>query len=165
MTSTQLEFLPSKLGRLRELTNELTHEETELYLFFKLSPDLFCLADANGYLRKINDAWYKVLGWTEDELMEHSFFEFIHPDDIQRTKEVMGHMTEQDVIRFHNRYRKKNSDDYVVLEWSATKWTDGLTYAAARPVPSECMMCPEADKRLKIMQLGRNHRTAPNNAG
>jgi PAS domain S-box-containing protein len=157
-SETLLSFPPSKLGRLRELTEELTAEETELYLFFKLAPDLFCLADSSGYLRKVNAAWTKILGWTEEELLTHQFFDFIHPEDVARTKSVMSHMSDQEVIRFHNRYQKKNSQDYEVLEWSATRWTDGLTYAAARPVPPACLLCPESEERFGNI-LGRNHRT------
>lgn len=142
-----LDLPPSNLGRLRSLTEELTSEETELFLFFKLSPDMFCLADNDGYLQKINDAWTRILGWTQDELLSRPFTDFIHLDDVDKTLQIMSRMHKQDVIRFHNRY-KTTDNEYKVLEWSATKWTDGLTYAVARPVPSECMKCPESQKRF-----------------
>jgi PAS domain S-box-containing protein len=143
-----LELGPSLCGRIRELTDELTEEETALYLFFKLSPDMFCIADTEGMLRKVNAAWTNTLGWAEQELVEQPFLAFIHPDDVDRTKHIMGHMAEQDVIRFHNRYRKKDSNDYVVVEWSATAWINGLTYAVGRQVPDKCLTCPDSEERL-----------------
>ena len=151
MTMT-LQFEPSHLGRIRQLTEELTVEK-ELYLFFKLSPDMFCVADRDGCLCMVNAAWTKILGWTEEELLNISFLELVHPDDMDNTIRAMDHMDEQEVIRFHNRYRKKGSDEYIVLEWSATAWIDGLTYATARQVPVQCLVCPEAAERF-----GWNHR-------
>ena len=156
-------FPPSKLGRIRELTEELTQEETELFLFFKLAPDLFCVADSSGYLRKINSAWQKTLGWSEEHLLSKQFLDFIHPDDVERTKLVMDHMSDQEVIRFHNRY-KRSDGGYEVLEWNATKWTDDLTYAAARPVPNACLMCPDSEERFGN-KLGCNHRSGAGKNG
>ena len=153
MTVT-LQFEPSHLGRIRQLTEELTKEEKTLDLFFELSPDMFCIADSDGYLCKINAAWTKTLGWTEEELLAIPFIEFVHSDDVVNTKHVMEHMEEREVIRFHNRYRVKDSDKYIVLEWSATAWIDGLTYATARQVPIQCLTCPDAETRF-----GWNHRS------
>lgn len=148
MTLSTLQFEPSLCGRIRKLTEKLAEEETTLYLFFTLSPDMFCIADSNGYLRKVNAAWTKELGWTKEELLSVPFLELIHPDDVENTKHILEHMEEQDVIRFHNRYRKKGTGEYVVLEWCATAWTNGFTYATARPVPERCLVCPESEERL-----------------
>lgn len=145
---TEIQFMPSQLDKLRVLTEELTEEDTKLQLFFTLSPDMFCIADRQGDLITVNDAWTRILGWSEEELMSHTLLDLVHPDDIARTKAIMAHMSDHDIIRFHNRYKMKDKNDYVVLEWSATKWTDGLTYAAARPVPEECMKCPDSEKRF-----------------
>lgn len=159
-----IDFGPTSLGRIRQLTEELNEEETTLYLFFKLAPDLFCIADNTGYLRKVNQAWQMILGWSEEELLSVPFMKFVHPDDVSRTQDIMNHMAEQDIIRFHNRYRRKpgttnlteeksiaGEDDYVVLEWSATAWHNGLTYAAARQVPATCLTCPDAEERFGWM--------------
>lgn len=136
MTVT-LQFKPSHLGRIRQLTEELTDEGKELHLFFKLSPDMFCIADKHGYFCKVNAAWTKILGWTEKELLEIPFIQLVHPNDVNNTKHILEHMEEQEVIRFHNRYRRKGSNEYVVLEWSATAWIDGFIYATARQVPEQ----------------------------
>jgi PAS domain S-box-containing protein len=115
---------------------------------------MFCIADAE-YLKRVNAAWTRILGWTETELLARPLSTFIHPDDVEVTKNVLGHMTEQDTIRFHNRYRKKDSNDYVIFEWNTTRWTDGLIYAIARPVPGS---------QLKRFTNIGNHQTGNENA-
>lgn len=154
-------FAPTNMGRIRQLTEELSEElsedQTTLYLFFKLASNLFCVADSTGYFQKVNQAWSMILGWTEEELLSIPFIKFIHPDDISRTQDIV-HMKKNDIIRFHNRYRRKSGttnlieeksiagdDDYVTLEWSSTALDNGLTYAAARQVPASCLQCSESE--------------------
>lgn len=156
-----IDFGPTQLGRIRQLTEDLNEEETTLLLFFKLSPDMFCIADETGYFRRVNQAWQMTLGWSEEELLSLPFVTFVHPDDIERTESIMKRMKRHDTIRFHNRYRRKPGTtnlieeksvagdyDYVVLEWSSTAWHNGLTYAAARQVPADCLRCPDAEQRF-----------------
>lgn len=154
---------PSKLKRIRKLTEELTDEETALYMFFRLSPDLFCIADTNGMLVKVNPAWTKVLGWSESELLSTPFLKFVHPEDVDRTKMIMGEMAFDDIVRFHNRYKERDGS-YAILEWNATAWNNGYCYASARPVPQECLRCQEANDRFgwtqKALGLG-NAATKP----
>jgi len=147
------DFGPTKLVRLRELTDELTEDDTANSLFFKLSSDLFCIADNTGYFKKVNETW-EMLGWSVNELLTIPFIKLIHPDDIAKTLRVMEDMVENNIIRFYNRYRRKpgtlygnaevaGQNSYAVLEWSATSWKNGLTYASARQVPINCLSCPE----------------------
>lgn len=156
-----IQFAPTNMGRIRQLTEELTEDQTALYLFFKLAPDLFCIADNTGYFQRVNQAWSMILGWSEEELLSVPFVKFIHPDDVDRTEDIVRHMENNDIIRFHNRYRRKpgttnlieeksvaGDNDYVILEWSSTAWDNGLTYAAARQVPASCLKCPDAEERF-----------------
>jgi len=141
----------ANLRKIKKLTERLDTEceigEVGLINFWNLSPDMFVVASTDGRFLEINDSWTSVLGWTKDELLSTSWFDFIHPNDVRPTREVIGHMTTNTLLRFHNRYRKK-SGGYVSLEWSATQWRDGKCYAVARPVPSLCLTCPEAASRF-----------------
>lgn len=163
MITKTIDFGPTKLGRIRQLTEELNAEELAIHLFFKLAPDLFCIADETGYFRTVNNAWKLMLGWTDEELLSRPILEFIHPDDVELTRDIMTRMENQDIIRFHNRIRRKigsinrindpeglpaGEEEYVVLEWSATAWHNQLTYAVARQVPVSCLLCPDAQERF-----------------
>jgi PAS domain S-box-containing protein len=164
MIAESIDLGPTKLGRIRQLTEELNADELAIHLFFKLAPDLFCIANNSGYLKKINQAWNLMLGWTEFELMSVPIISYVHHEDIERTNEIMTMMKYQDIIRFHNRFKRKpgtinkvdyqdqtpaGDDDYVVLEWNSTAWSNDLTYSVARQVPISCLMCPESQNRFK----------------
>src|SRR5262249_25622658 len=75
---------------------------------FDLSPDLICVADFNGLFRRVNRAFERALGWTQEELEGRPFRELIHPDDLERTlAEFLRLMTTgQPTLSFENRYRR-----------------------------------------------------------
>jgi len=113
----------------------LQRVENDMNRFFELSLDLFCIADFNGYFRRINANFTRVLGHPESELLSRPFLDFIHPDDHAETIRVMGVLLEgQPVVRFRNRYRTIN-DELITLEWTAKAiGSEKLIFAVARDV-------------------------------
>ena len=107
--------------------------ESDMSRFFELSHDLFCFAGMDGFFRRINDNFTKVLGYSEAELLSMPFMYFVHPEDQAPTMVAMQDLTEgKTVIRFRNRYRKKTGD-YVVFEWTAKSIIEeNLIFAVAR---------------------------------
>lgn len=142
-------FPSSNVKRIRELTFELGDGDRELAMFFDLCPDLLCIVSSDGYFVKLNKAWQRELGWSIQELTERPFIDFVHPEDVRRTTDIMRNMRSCQAVRFCNRYRIKGSDKYVVLEWNATNWYDGSTYAVAREVPQECLSCQNTIGRFE----------------
>jgi PAS domain S-box-containing protein len=124
---------------LRQLTEELIAKDQELKnsnevlsAFFDMSLDLLCIA-RNGYFKRLNPAWAKVLGYSEEELLSVPFMDFIHPDDVEKTRAMLSDLHEgQPATYFRNRYRKKDGT-YVTLCWtSAPALEDGTLCAIAR---------------------------------
>jgi PAS domain-containing protein len=56
---------------------------------FKLSLDLLCIATVDGRWMRVNPAVEKTLGYAAEELVSRPFFDFIHPDDLERTRGAM----------------------------------------------------------------------------
>jgi PAS domain S-box-containing protein len=83
----------------------------EFRKFFEVSIDLMCIAGTDGYFRRVNPAFPKVLG-LERGGAPHSkpFFDFVHPDDVatdaaRRWRSSSGGTP---TISFQNRYRCKD---------------------------------------------------------
>ncbi|MFA5011374.1 MAG: PAS domain S-box protein [Ignavibacteria bacterium] len=110
-------------------------ENSELYaaleMFFTKSTDLMCIIDSNEYFQLLNPAWENVLGYSNEELKSKPYYEFIHPDDVQWTREL----AEEDakagasVTSLINRYVAKNGS-IVWLEWKASMFQDGISGCA-----------------------------------
>ncbi|BBM83537.1 PAS domain S-box protein [Candidatus Uabimicrobium amorphum] len=123
----------------RKQSNLLPPDVMEEYdIFFNSSPDLFCIATLDGYFKKINYRWEKLLGYTQEELCSRRFIEFIHPDDHQATIEKLSQLgTGKEVIHFENRYRNRDGKWYY-LRWNAKAYPKrGLCYATARNITKE----------------------------
>ena len=75
--------------------------EEELNQFFNVSLDLLCIANTDGYFLRLNPTWERVLGYTREELMAKRFLDFVHPDDLDRTREAVSTLaSQQKVISF-----------------------------------------------------------------
>lgn len=83
----------------------------EFEQLFNLSLDLMCIAGTDGYFKRVNPAFEKHLGWSSEELLSKTYFEFIHPSDISRTFEhikVLAH--NQPIAGFDLRLKTVNGD-------------------------------------------------------
>jgi len=103
--------------------------------FFNHTSDFACIANMEGYFEIINPNFEKVLGYSEKELLENKFVDFVHPDDIESTqKEIDKLKTGAVTINFVNRYRKKDGN-YLWFDWNTTPDTaTGKLYAMARDI-------------------------------
>lgn len=109
--------------------------EDDMTRFFELSLDLFCIAGTDGYFRRVNQNFTKVLGYSEDELLSTPFLDFVIPEDRDETVGVMKQLIQgQPVIRFRNRYRTRNGD-VIQFEWTAKSLPhEKQIFAVARQV-------------------------------
>lgn len=121
-------------GSSRDISKRKYAEE-EVKRFFNLVRDMACIANVDGYFLKVNPEWEKVLGYSERELIETPFAEFIHPDDREATfKEVDKQLAGEKTIKFTNRYRAKDGS-YKWLEWNTTPAVNNkYLFAVARDV-------------------------------
>jgi two-component system sensor histidine kinase/response regulator len=109
--------------------------QEELDRFFKLSLDMLCIAGFDGYFKRVNPVWQRVLGWTEAELLAQPYLDLVHPDDREATIAEAEKLTQgAEVIHFENRFRHKDGTVRWLL-WASTPFAEQrLVYAAARDI-------------------------------
>lgn len=109
--------------------------EQELDRFFALSQDVLCVAGMDGYFKRVNPAFERMLGYSREELLSRPYLEFVHPDDREATRrQADGCATGRSVDRFENRYRCKDGS-YRWLMWTSTApGAEGVVYATAHDV-------------------------------
>ena len=112
---------------------EQKKQKEELENFFAVNLDLLCIADLEGNFIKTNEIWSTTLGYSTEELNKRKFLEFVHPDDLQATLDVMADLGRgEDILNFTNRYRSKEGS-YRYIEWRSHPIGNRI-YAAARDI-------------------------------
>ena len=106
---------------------------SEFRRFFDVSIDMMCIASTDGYLKKVNPAFVRELGWTEEELLRHPFIKLVHPDDVAATEaEVEKLAGGTPTISFENRFLCMDGS-YKTLHWNAfPEEESGRLYSIAR---------------------------------
>jgi len=117
------------------LESLLKRAESDLERFFELSLDLFCIAGLDGYFRRVNSNFQRVLGHSERSLLSRPFMDFVHPDDRAQTISVMSQLQAgRPVVEFQNRYSASNGT-WRRFEWTAKSIPDdNIIFAVARDV-------------------------------
>lgn len=126
----------------RKLESSLKSANT----FFDLSMEMMVIVKENTFI-KVNPATIRTIGYTEEELLDRPFLEFVHPDDIKITlKELeilkLGTVTSN----FENRCICKDGS-IKWLSWSIIREAStGLLYALALDITDK----KEAQKALLV---------------
>jgi len=140
----------------------------KMSLFFDLSPDMLCIAGYDGYFRKVNPAFYKLMGYSKEELYQRPINSFVYKEDFDRTiKSRETVVTGIPLLNFENRYLSK-SGEIIWLSWtSVSSKEDGLIYAIAKNITAKKRLeedrdsllasLTKANKELKDLTITTSH--------
>lgn len=103
--------------------------------FFDLSMDCLCIADYEGYFKKTNPAFVRLLGYSEEELHSRLISEFIYEEDRELTAKCRENLKNNEpLLNFENRYVCK-SGVLVWLHWTSIPIeNERLIYAIAKDI-------------------------------
>jgi PAS domain S-box-containing protein len=154
---------PSQKRALQLLSKEVMslimerRQKEELRNFekiFQLSNDLICIAGRDGFFIKVNPSFNKLLGWDTQILLKTSYYDLIHPDDLQKTRQELKKLAAgQGYVTVVHRFKAADGS-YRLLEWTAALEPEtGNIFAIARDI-TELMAKEEqlaaSEERLRV---------------
>lgn len=125
-----IEQLSLKVEQITQ-RNELQDQRYKMQRILNQSADIICTTKDNKFT-SINAACERILGYTPDEMIGKSLFDFIAKEDLEKTNSVSEAVEKDDVMNFENHYIHK--DGHIVpIIWSA-RWDEkeGQIYATGR---------------------------------
>ncbi|MBK5232943.1 MAG: diguanylate cyclase [Thermoleophilia bacterium] len=119
--------------------------------WFELSNDLLATVNLDGWFIRLNPAWERKLGYTQEEMMSRPYLELVHPDDREATVSLRdGLKAGTEFFDFENRFRAKNGD-WQWLLWSAR--SDGhQVYAVAKDITDRKALEIERERLLTLAE-------------
>jgi len=145
------QMLNREMARRKEAEEVMMAKTEELDRYFTGSLDLLCIADHEGYFRRLNPEWEKALGYPLPELIGKRFLDFVHPDDLKPTMEAVSKLSrDEEILNFVNRYRHRDGS-YRWIEWRSFP-IESRIYAVARDITVRKRIeddLKESQRRLK----------------
>jgi PAS domain S-box-containing protein len=101
----------------------LSREIEERQRIFETSQDLILVTDGFGTFVQVSPSSITILGFRPEEMIGHTAIDFIHPDDLETTRDEMRSARRGRQMRsFEARYRHKDGRT-VILNWMGT-WSE-----------------------------------------
>jgi PAS domain S-box-containing protein len=102
--------LQARIEQLEQERQRLAADLSRFRALIENSGEGFTLVAADGGILFTSPASHRLWGYTEDEVVGRSGFEFIHPDDISPTMEILARLAQQPGGRATAEYRLRHKD-------------------------------------------------------
>lgn len=141
------------------MAEKVSHNNIDIEYFFELYPDLLCIVDDLGYLKKINPAVPKLLGYSDQELYASPIDQFIHPQDRSADRDRIGRQKNGELItEYVNRYITKDGRT-VWLSWTSVfVERDNLVFAIAKDITTNRLIEEQEHFSAILERLGEEQR-------
>lgn len=115
------------LWALRSHFQRRVRVEKERDRLFNLSLDMLCIAGMDGSFRRVNPAFGRVLGYSAEDITGRPLLDYVHPEDLAATVDVLRQLAAGQPVSFEGRWRAADGR-YRWLLW------------AINPVPEEKLL-------------------------
>ncbi len=117
---------------------EIEKRSVEWDRFFRLSTEMISVIEANGTISRVNPAFAKTLGYFPKDLIGRSAFDFIHPDDLEKSYAANNTIKDSNaIVNFVNRWRNIYGD-YRWMSWQASMDAEtDVSYCITRDITEE----------------------------
>ncbi|HEY1066977.1 MAG TPA: ATP-binding protein, partial [Pirellulales bacterium] len=148
--------LPYAICSVFRDATDLVEAQRELERLWLHAPDPLCVTGFDGYLKQLNPAWSRLLGWTEAELLARPYAEFVHPDDRAGLADVAARFSEGETVRGYETRCRCRDGSYRWFSWSAIPTVENHTvYGIARDVTEERRLTEQFHQAQKMEAVGQ----------
>ncbi|MBV8220822.1 MAG: PAS domain S-box protein, partial [Solirubrobacterales bacterium] len=128
--------------------------EREVDDIYNLSLDLLCTVGVDGFLKRVNPAFRRTLGYEESDLLSRPLLEFVHPDDRTATTTALSTLRARDAEEsFASRFIRADGG-VRWLEWNMRPLLErSLIYAAAHDVTETRTLTQEQAALRRVATL------------
>ncbi|WP_409188136.1 PAS domain S-box protein [Bradyrhizobium sp. RDM4] len=107
----------------KQSREKLRREIEERQRIFETSQDLILVTDGFGNFIQVSPSVKDILGFSPDDMIGHSATEFIHPDDLERTRHEMREARRGQIKRSFEAHYYHYDGHEVTLNWMGT-WSE-----------------------------------------
>ena len=141
-------------GLNEELERRVDYRTRERNRLWETTSDLVGVAGVDGWLKEINPAWTKTLGWTESDLLTRPFLDIIAPADHAETMDVVARLASgKTVTGFTDRLVCMDGSERTVM-WTAVP-EGPLFYIVGRDLTDRRQMEEQLRQSQKMEAVGQ----------
>jgi PAS domain S-box-containing protein len=123
------------MAAFAELQGRRERAEGQADRVFELSMDLLCIIGFDGYFKRINPAFERLLGYPTDVMLSRPTREFVHPDDRKARDDRHADLRAEDVVVKYEQRQLCGDGSVRWVEWNARSVRkDRLVYGVGRDV-------------------------------
>ncbi len=110
-----------------EAENALRESEDKFRSAFEHAAIGFAMTTPNGHYVDVNAAYCSLTGYSRDELLEHQYFELVHPDDVEENLKFAGQLLGGEISSYtiENRYTRKDGQAIWVRKSISAVYASG----------------------------------------
>jgi PAS domain S-box-containing protein len=133
--------------------------ESDLERLFDLALDVLTIVGFDGYFKRVNLAFARMLGYSSQELLSRPYWAVYHPDDLQKSRELFADLLDangEEIIESENRVICADGTVHW-LEWNTRVMPhEGLMYCVARDVTDRRRAEAELREAHRLIEEGRD---------
>jgi diguanylate cyclase (GGDEF)-like protein/PAS domain S-box-containing protein len=126
--------------------------------YMDLLMDAICVVNTENEFVYISAGGERVFGYSPEDMIGRCMFDFIHPEDHDKTRRVVSEIVAGDAkVHFENRYLRKNGEVAHIV-WSARYSADDeIRIAVARDVTEQRQIEADREQLLARLQHSANY--------
>lgn len=131
--------------------------EREAERIFDFSLDMMGTVGLDGYFKRVNPAFERILGYPREQLLGQPMLDFVHPDDAPHARRVLDELARgADINQFENRFISRDGG-IRWLQWSVRPVpAEGVIYAGARDVSDRRRAERQAQRAQRMLEASRD---------